>query len=183
MFWKTIEESQGRPGYLGKRKAEKHTQWNNLYGKGDWRLVWKYGTRNLNFVPACQVYEQAYFIYLKENPDILGELLAVASDVYDDAVSNVYSGFDYTKQETNRTHIQDISIRHVVHKLGRKFEGDRLIQIRHDRGEHPLSMTLSPGIVPFHEKEKIIRPWLTGWWEPGTVECFYQSNRILQVKT
>lgn len=182
-MWKTAGENQGRPGYLGKHKADKYVQWDNQFGSGKWRLVWKWGNRFLNFVQACGVYEEAYYQYLKNNPNVLRELLSVASEVYDDAVSNVSSRFDYTKQETNRTHIQDISIRHVVHRLGKKFEGDRLIQIRHDRGEHPLSMTLSPGVVPFHKPGRIIKPWLTGWWDAGTVECFYQSNRVLQFKT
>ena len=181
-MWKTVSDNKGRPGYLGKHKVKMHEEWNNKFGLGNWRLVWKWGKNYLDFVEACKVYEEAYFLYLKSNSDVLAELIEVAADVYDDAVSNIQSGFDYTKQETNRTHIQDISIRNVVHRLGRKFEGDKLIQIRHDRGEHKLSMTLSPGIVPFHKPQNIIKPWLTGWWEPGTVECFYQSNRILQFK-
>lgn len=182
-MWKTVEDNQGRPGYLGKHRAEKYAQWDSQFGVGNWRLVWKWGSRYLDFVQACMVYEESYYQYLKNNPSILEELLLVAYDVYDDAVSNVNSGLDYTKQETDRTHIQDISIRRVVCRLGRKFGGDKLIRIRHDRGEHPLSMTLSPGKVPFHRPDRIIEPWLTGWWGAGTVECFYQSNRVLQFKT
>lgn len=43
-------------------------------------------------------------------------------------------------------------------------------------------MTLSPGQIPFHFPEKIIQPQLEGWWEKDTVESFYQSNKILQIK-
>jgi len=31
-------------------------------------------------------------------------------------------------------------------------------------------------------KELIKKPELTGWWKPGSIESFYQSNKILQVK-
>ncbi len=181
-MWKAVDENQGRVGYLGKRKEEKYAEWDKLYGPKNWRLIWKWGYRNLNFIKLCEIYEAAYYLFLKSHPEVLNELISETSDVYDDAVTNVYSGFEYTKQETGRTHIQDISIRRVVHKLGKKFGGNKLIRIRHDRGDHPLSMTLSPGIVPFHKPGRILIPWLTGWWHAGTVECFYQSNRILQIR-
>ncbi len=91
------------------------------------------------------------------------------------------SGLDYTKQETKRTHIQDIAIRRSLIRLGKWFEGSELIRIRQEKGNHPLSMTLSPGRVPFHSPLLIIDPEIKGWWDSGTVESFYQSNRYLQV--
>jgi hypothetical protein len=90
---------------------------------------------------------------------------------------------DYTVQETGRTHVQDIAIRRVVARLGRQFEGDQLIQIRDALGDHPLSMALSPGQVPFHRPDVILLPEIEGWWLPGSVESFYQSNKLLQRRT
>jgi hypothetical protein len=120
--------------------------------------------------------------FLQQHSEIVEELTMVASDVYDDNMSNVASGFNYLKQETNRTHIQDIAIRKVISKLGKTFRGNQLIQIRQEVGNHPLSVTLSPGRVPFHQQRRIRLPWLTGWWKPGSVECWYQSNKILQIR-
>ena len=152
------------------------------YGKGNWRLVWDIGGNSVGRDGVVMLYEDAYYEFLRKNPDVLERLLRDASDVYDDAPSNVQSGFDYAKQETDRTHLQDISIRRCVLRLGRKFAGKSLVQIRDTQGSHPLSVTLSPGQVPFHMPALIKQPEATGWWKPGSTESFYQSNRILQVK-
>ena len=181
MNYETIKD---RPGYLGGRKAEKYQEWNNLYGQGNWRLAWKWeNDKYLDFVQACKIYEEAYYIFLKNNPKILTDLISSASDVYDDNPSNVNSKKDYLIQETAHTHIQDIAIRISLERLGKNFQGNELIQIRDKKGTHPLSITLSPGRVPFHRQDLIVTPHLEGWWEDNSVETFYQSNRFLQVRT
>jgi hypothetical protein len=179
MEWQVLAE---RPGYLGKHRAEKYAEWDHMYGKSNWHLIWKWGKRYIEYIVACQVYEKSYLAFLAGHKDILEELVNVASDVYDDSPTNVNSGCDYRKQETDRTHIQDIAIRRVVKQLGLTFKGHELIQIRDVRGTHRLSMILSPGRVPFHKPDLIVQPWLEGWWEPGSVECFYQSNRYLECR-
>jgi hypothetical protein len=179
MKYKTIET---RPGYLGGQREQKYQEWNQLYGPDNWRLAWRWQNRYLNFPQSCSIYEESYFQYLKANSQTLKELVFSASDVYDDAPSNVNSGTNYLIQETRHTHIQDIAIRRSLERLGETFRGEELIQIRDKKGTHPLSMTLSPGQVPFYRQDLIVTPWLEGWWKPGTVECFYQSNRFLQVR-
>lgn len=177
--WQTI----GRPGYLGKHRDEMFIGWTNQYGEGNWRLEWKVGKLFVGFLGVCALYEDAYFKFLGENPEVLEQLIVEASDVYDDESTNVRSVFDYMCQETGRTHIQDIAIRRVVLRMGLWFEGSELIRIRQGKGLHPLSITLSPGIVPFHRPDMIKQPELEGgWWRPGSVESFYQSNRFLQIK-
>ena len=178
MTWINIE----RPQYLGNRRDKKFTQWDEQYGKRNWRLVWLVNDIVVDFLGVCALYEDAYFDFLKASPKILENLVSVASDVYDDETSNINSGLDYTKQETGRTNIQDIAIRRCIMRLGLSFQGDTLIRIRQEQGNHPLSMTLSPGYVPFHCPEWILRPESTGWWQPSSVEAFYQTNRILQIK-
>jgi hypothetical protein len=172
----------GRLGYLGKHRDEMCARWDSKYGKGNWRLAWKVGMEYVDFLQMCKYYEESYYRFLKGHEEILGELVHAASDVYDDAVSNLHSGFEYNTQETNRTHVQDIAIRNAVRRLGSKFKGDELLQIRDREGSHALSMELSPGRVPFYDKSIIVQPELGGWWKPGTVESFYQSNRMLQKK-
>lgn len=177
--WKAVV----RTGYLGKHRDKKRKEWNERYGKDDWRLAWKVGETFTDFLGACALYEDGYFEFLKNNPDIFNQLITDASEVYDDAQSNVNSGFNYTKQETSRTHLQDIAIRRSIIRLGFWFRGNELIQIRQEKGTHPLSMTLSPGRVPFHRLDLLCKPELNGWWDKGTIESFYQSNRWLQVWT
>lgn len=171
-----------RPGYLGKRRDGKYAEWDAKYGKGNWRLVHVFNESVLDFLGVCAVYEDAYFEFLKSGLYVLRQLVSEASDVWDDAESNMESGLDYLKQETRRTHIQDIAIRRCLVRMGTKFWGDQPIRIRDKDGSHPLSLILSPGRVPFHHPEHISKPELEGWWLPGSVESFYQSNRFLQVR-
>lgn len=170
-----------RPGYLGKHRDEKLKEWDALFGKGNWRLVWIFGDTRLDFLGACRVYEDAYYEYLKKYPQILEALVVEASEVYDDEPSNVACGLDYSKQETTRTHVQDIAIRSCLARMGQQFRGTQLIRIRQEKGNHPLSVALSPGRVPFHRPELIIRPSIIpAWAHANSVEDFYQSNRYLQ---
>ncbi|KPJ56799.1 hypothetical protein AMJ49_03960 [Parcubacteria bacterium DG_74_2] len=166
---------------LGKNRDKRFQEFNEIYGKGNWRLVWYIGPLVVDYVCACALYEDAYYKFFNNNPAILNELVKIASNVYDDNISNINSGFDYTKQETIRTHIQDIAIRRVFLRMGIWFEGDDLIQIR-STGAHFLSAFLSPGRVPFHRPDLILKPELKGWWNMESVESFYQSNRFLQLK-
>ena len=172
----------GRSGYLGRRRNERYQRWNIEFGKDGWRLAWKMGEIYVDLHGACVLYEDGYYQFLIANPDVLDQLLSEASNVYDDEPSNVESGFDYTKQETQRTHLQDIAIRRCILRMGKCFRGEELIQIRDERGTHPLSITLSPGRVPLHRPGLIEQPELEGWWQSGSVESFYQSNRFLQVR-
>lgn len=176
MPWETVE----RPGYFGERRDALHASFDQRYGVDGWRLAWQVGPGEVDWLAMTMLYEDAYFGFLQAGPDVLATLCAEASDVYDDAISNLASGLDYSAQETDRTHVQDIAIRRAVIRLGRRFEGARPIQIRDRLGEHALSMTLSPGQVPFHRPDLILRPELNGWWKPGSVESFYQSNKLLQ---
>lgn len=174
--WETVE----RPGYFGSKREAKHAEYDQRFGVGNWRLAWDVNGQPFTREQMNMLYEDSYFEFLLAHPEVLDELVSVACDVYDDAPTNVESGLDYTCQETERTHVQDIAIRRAVSRLGRVFEGSELLQIRDNLGTHPLSMTLSPGRIPFHRKDLLLQPELEGWWEPGSVESFYQSNKVLQ---
>jgi len=177
--WQTV----GRPGYFGNLRDAKYVGWDKQYGKENWRIVWKVLDMELDFLGACVLYEAAYLNYLVNAPSVVASLIVEAKDIYDDEESNVNSGLDYTKQETLSTHVQDITIRRCLVNLGVWFKGSKLIRIRQEQGQHPLSMVLSPGRVPFHIPEFIHQPEISDrWWQKGSVESFYQSNKFLQVK-
>lgn len=181
-MWEIVK----RPGYFGKHRDEKFKAWDEQYGKGNWRIVWATGNSLgegfVDFHGACALYEDAYFKFISENSSVFRQLIDDASEVYDVESSDVDSGLDYMKQQLNRTHIQDIAIRRCLVRMGVWFRGKELIRIRQELGKHPLSITLSPGRVPFHRLGSIFQPELTGWWHPQTVEAFYQSNKFLQAK-
>jgi hypothetical protein len=172
----------GRPGYFGAKRDERFAEYDAQYGDGNWRLAWVVGSYFFSFEEICLLYEDAYMEHYRKNKALWISLVHMASDVYDDAPSNLASGLDYLKQETGRNHIQDISIRRVVVRIGARFLGEDLIQIRHDRGDQPWSMALSPGKVRFHLPHLFERPHLEGWWDDWSVECLYQTNKVLQIK-
>lgn len=175
-LWHVVE----RTGYVGKRRAELQTKFDTEYGTDNWQYAWVWGTQLLPLMPALQLYEDAYYNFFSANNSILSQLVTSARDIYDDAPSNVDSSFDYLHQETNVNHWHDIAIRRSVMRNGVWFSGTELVHIRHNLSDHPLSMVLSPGQVPFHRPDMIVRPQLERWWwEPGSVESFYQSNKVL----
>ncbi|MBU4502455.1 MAG: hypothetical protein KKA79_07700 [Nanoarchaeota archaeon] len=181
MGWKTIE----RPGYFGKKREELAEKWNEEYGKGNWRLAYEWGKLVIPREEALQIYEDGYYEWFKKYPAKLEWLISKACDVYDTAPSNVHSGFDYSKQETPNTHLQDIAIRRSIMRLGRGFDGYKLIEIR---GKDSEGADYSPSIVPFHLRSMIYHGKIMDyggkghWWDPYTIEDFYQKNKLLQIK-
>jgi hypothetical protein len=195
MEWEIAE----RPGYLGKKRDEMTAFWNEKYGKDNWCLRYCLGDRLFNRDFALQIYEDAYYEHLKQNPDVLFWLLENARDVYDTATSNV-GQMSYERQETPNNHIHDVAIRRSVWRLGQDFRGKELM---HVRWTDSPGFRINPGIVPFHMPH-LIEPdrrhdfetcrWDPSddgklkdhgkkgiWWNPGTIEDFYQRNKLLIV--
>jgi len=176
MSWKTI----GRPGFFGEKRDETFKQYNEKYGEGNWKIAWKWKDEYLPHITACQIYEDAYYSDSFRREDLWKELIKEAKDVYDHHESDIESGLDYLVQKGAATHLQDIAVRRVVMRRGWKFQGDKLIQIRSHKeywGEK-----LSPGKVKFHLPELIIEPRLEGWWDDYSIEQWYQSAKVLQIK-
>jgi hypothetical protein len=171
---------EDRPSYFGRKRDEIQKGYDEKYGELSWKLAHKVGDRYLDFSDAIQLYEDAYYEFLRNHVGILNLLCNEAKEVWDNAETNVKCGFDYSAQENWSNHYQDISVRRVVFRLGRKFNGDKLVQIRHN-SESQVGSELSPGRVPFHLPAYVEQPVKEGWWEKGTVEEFWQSNKVLMV--
>jgi XTP/dITP diphosphohydrolase len=58
------------------------------------------------------------------------------------------------------------------------FSGNEPLEIRM-RGD---GKKFGPGEIPFHMPDLIVTPELPGWWRPGSVESWYQSNKFLESK-
>lgn len=175
MEWKTID----RPGFAGKKRDELRKQYDNTYGKENWRIAWQWGDEAVEKELAWQMYEDGYYKDSYNREYLWKELISKASDVYDHQESDAESGLDYLIQNGKSTHLQDISIRRVLLRRGWKFQGSELIQIRSHASY--WGKMLSPGRVPFHEPQMIVVPHLKSWWDENSIEDFYQSNKILQV--
>lgn len=165
-----------RIGYFGWKAARIIAGLNEEYGEGGWELRWKWGEDLLPFSIAIQIYEDAYFLYLQSHDEVLDALVSSASDVFDISPGDCDSGIDYTVQQHKAAHYQDIAIRRAVLRLGRRFQGPELLQVR---GKDSPLYHLNPGVVPFHAPHLIEQPALSGWWDPDSIEDFYQSNKYV----
>lgn len=176
MGWQDME----RPGFFGRNRDSKFKEYDGRFGEGNWRIAWIWRDKRLEFVKACKHYEQSYFIDSFKRKDVWNELVNTASSVYDMEPRDIESGFDYTIQKGNATHIQDIAIRNVVRRTLREFKGSELVQIKGQKTK--WGALLSPGKVPFYKPEMIILPEMKGWWDVNSIEDFWQRNKVLQAK-
>ena len=176
--WKSV----CRPGYFGRRRDAIQLGYDREYGPGNWRLAWVVDGIEYDFVGACKsLYEESYYLFLRDKPDDLDFICSFA-ECMDNAVSNIQCGLDYTIQEAYSCHIQDIAIRNVLNRLGRKFLGtkDELLIIR---SSDSSGFRFGPGNVPFFAPELIPQPSkCPKWANEGSVEALWQSAKTLQVK-
>jgi hypothetical protein len=135
----------------------------------------------LEFEQACKVfYEESYQRYLEDRPDDI-DFICEFTECYDNSPTNVQSGLDYTTQEASSTHIQDIAVRNVLHRLGRSFTGKRT-ELLIIRSADSNGYRFGPGNVPFYAPNAITPPSrCPSWAKEGSVEAFWQSNKWLQV--
>ncbi|MHA1186179.1 MAG: aminoacyl-tRNA hydrolase [Candidatus Heimdallarchaeota archaeon] len=170
----------GRPGFAGKQKIQKRKELLDKFGESNWKIAYLYEDNLLSREEALIHFENSYQKFFEDNPEILEWLLQTATDIYDNQESNVNSGLDYSIQETEDAHLHDIAIRRVLQKMGKAFQGESLLQIR---GENSDGFILSTGQVPFYEPKLIQRKQLKGWWGKNSIESYWQSNKVLSVKT
>lgn len=161
---------------LGSKREEILKKLDTKYGTNSWRFAWSFGDdKFINFEEACEKYEDSYERFLKRNRHIATYLSKNARDVYDTNPSNVSSRFEYTHQEDDATHIQDIAVRKVMAKLKIPFKGSKLIQVR-GTSEDKFGRLLSPMNVPFSQPQKVINSKK----DKPSVEDFWQKNRVIQ---
>lgn len=167
----------GELTYFGTRKGVIFAGIDRMAGESNWKIGWTINGTIRSRDKAIALYEDAYCEYLKGNEELLAWLVATASDVYDIDPSNIRSGVDYSIQECDATHLQDIAIRRVLKRLERSFQGDHLVQVR---GRESEGYALNPGKVPFHRPQWVIRVDVRHpWWDKDSAEDFYQSNKVL----
>jgi hypothetical protein len=172
-----------RPGYFGRSRDAKVAALDATLGKGLWRLAWVLpGEEGCDFAEACKrFYEESYYLHLKDKPAEL-DFICTFGECIDNAPTNVRSGLDYTKQESYSTHIQDIAVRNVLQRVGRKFEGPpgKLLVIRSADSE---GFRFGPGNVPFARPDLITQPSLCPKWaNEGSVEDAWQSLKWIQIR-
>ena len=175
-----------RPGYFGRQRDKKIAAYNKKYGVGNWELKWVIATDKdtllYNFEEACKhFYEYSYYLYLKDRQADL-DFICSYKECIDNALTNIESGLNYSKQEAFSTHIQDIAVRNVLNRLNLKFsnDSDKILVIRSKDSE---GFKFGPGNVPFYDANLITQPSLCPFWaNKNSVEDFWQSNKWIVVK-
>jgi len=180
-FYEVLE----RPGFFGKRRAEKEAIYNESYP--GWIEGWEiplhigYATVKvvLTFQEAVLLYDEAYYIHLRACPAILSYVKEFG-ECYDSDESNILCGLEHDSNAIPR-HIQDVSVRRALLRLGEWFQGPS-IKLLHIRGPETNGHILMPGIVPFHNSSLISKEEcmnMPNWVRPGSVEYFWQKNKVI----
>ena len=169
----------GRPGYAGRKKKLRRSEIQKIFRDGNWQIAHLIDDKLTSREEALEFFEESYYQYFVNNPEILDWLILTAKDVFDTAESNIDSKCDYSIQETEAAHLNDIAIRRVLKRLGKEFKGDKLLQIH---GENSEGFFLTTGEIPFHRPDLILKPQIKGWWKKNSIESFWQSNKVLAVK-
>lgn len=181
--WKTIE----RPGWYGENKNKILSEYDQKYGKGNWRIRHRLGPYILDFKKAVSLYELSYEMHFM-HPDkkfLWRDLINKASDVWTEQLTDIDSGTDYYIQKAPAAHYEDIAIRRIFEKYEVKFLGDKLLRVRAD-SEDLVGIALSSVHIPFVYQEYIESPVNNEfpWWDrhKGSLECFWHLNKCLQVR-
>jgi hypothetical protein len=182
----------GELSYSGFQKEKIYDKFNVRFGENNWLPAHTFQGEIITRNQAYLIYEESYYHFIKNNPEVKDWLVNTASEVYDIQCSNIKSGLDYNNQECEATHLQDISVRRVLTRLKLEEEGksieDKLPELEIFHGDHPVQIrgrntegfVLNPGEVPFHLPEEILEG-KRGWWKKGSVEEWYQNNKVLLV--
>jgi hypothetical protein len=180
--------------YAGFKKQKIYEGLDRKFGEENWFPAHFFEGKVVSRLEGYLIYEESYYQFLKDTPEIREWIINTASEVYDIQPSNVECGMDYSNQECGATHLQDISVRRSLTRLKLEeegkdyapenlpvipiFKGDHLVQIR---GHTTEGYCLNPGKVPFHKPEAILDTEQKGWWDNESVEGWYQKNKVLLV--
>jgi len=183
-IWTTVE----RPGYFGEDKDLKIAEWNEIYGEGNWRIshIAADGTE-LTYEDIIRVYTDGYKEYFNNNPEDLDYLTKHFSYAYDlDMITKAEAYDPYAQYNKpgmiNQFHHVALNI--AVEELGYEFQGEEPVQIRYRKGVPAIIRRLSPGKIPCTVPELIPEvSFEKPWWKKDSIEDFYQSTKVLQIKT
>lgn len=167
----------GRIGYAGMKGDLIKKTLDDLHDN-NWDIAHILNGRVMSDAESKQLFVDAYVAHFQKNPEEARWLCNQASDVYDTSPSNVFSGLDFSVQETQGTHLHDIAIRRAMHELGLQFKGNQLMQIR---GKNSEGYRFSPHVVPFHKSDEITCPIREGSWLKGSIEEFWQSSKVFML--
>jgi len=179
-----------RPGYFGKQREQKIREYRKQFGACT-QEAWQIGNLILDFSEAVLLYDDAYFNHLNTLPPERINWITSFSECYDSNIQNINCGLEHDERVSPR-HIQDVSVRKALIRMGTYFKGWRgwesslykEEELLHIRNEGTNGYELMPGRVPFH-KPKLILPYevdnFPKWADVYSIEGFWQLNKVLIV--
>lgn len=177
--------TEARPGYLGKKKDGMYKFWDEKYGEGNWRIANQASNREIFTYEDIifRVYVPGYELYFKNHTDEAQYIVENYSYGYDKDFIDKPKAFDiyalYEKKGfVNQFHHVAFNVA-LTRGLGYDFRGARPLQVR----EEKEGFLWSPGRIPCTIPQMITSPHIEGWWGYDSVEDFYQSTKVLQVKS
>jgi len=198
--WKTVES----PGYFGSSRDSSIAWWNEKYGEENWRIAWE--TKDqiiMNFDDVFwNIYVPGYAEYFRIHSDEARLITSAHSFTYDKEIITREEAFApralyEIPGKANQFHHVALNIALEWH-LGFPFRGKRPLQVREPKysavvsenatvallqAAHPVALAWkwSPGRIPTIRMD-LVEKSIAGWWQPGSIEDFYQSTKVLQVK-
>jgi len=187
--WITVD----RPGYFGKNREVQEKLWDEKYGIGNWRLACQTPQGIvLTYDGVIQEYIEGYAEYFRLHPDEAKQITESFAYAYDKELVTKEDAFDpyalYQKPgKANQFHHVAFNIA-LERVLKSPFKGSEPIKVRAGKPETPIEKWPAgwkwhPGRIPCVHPETITnREFPNQWWEKDSIEDFYQSNKVLQIK-
>lgn len=188
--WQTIELIS----YLGKERDSKAAEWDQKYGTENWRLIHQASNgETLTYADIFwKVYVAGYSNFFLHNLNEAQWISSNFSYTYDKDLISFKSAFDpyalYQVPNTpNQFHHTALNIA-LVYFTGFPFKGENPLQVREGKPGTPISTwpagwRFSPGKIKAVRADLIPQTDNLGWWQKGSIEDFYQSSKILQVRS
>lgn len=186
--WLTIEHV----GYQGENKDEHEKRWSGLYGRNNWRIIWRLSNgEEVDFDYMFERYVDGYEYFLRTNLDEAERLSQVAAYTYDKDIISRGQAFEPKALVgkagiVNQFHHVALNIA-LEDRVGIKFKGDQPIQVREGKPgtpveAWPVGWRFSPGRIACCQPELIPKVEIKGWWQENSIEDLYQSTKVLQIR-
>lgn len=127
----------------------------NTVGKSNWTWSFKFRNKFYSYPLGLQIYEDSFYSFLVKNIDLLKRLVVDYKDVYHHTYEDFDSGLDYNVQKDKSEHYDDIAIRRSVARLGLKFNGEKILDLK----TSPYSEMKVPFHMPTDNKIISVKSW------------------------
>jgi len=146
-------------GDLGKNRDQFITKVQKTAGKGNWFWAFRANKRLYSWEWGLQLYEDAYWHYLRSNVKKLKEIIAY-NDVYVYNRHETESVLDYKIQKHYQDHYEDIAIRRCLIRFGVWFTGKELLSIKDSPFDDAKISFHLPHLINKPDATNSIRSWL-----------------------